>query len=138
MTSKIMKTVFQNMTRTVCRRDKKTGEQRGAAVVTVRASTEQAARLREAWPPLSKLEKLLRAELWQSAEPAGLEPSAEEKIRGRDNKIAACFMAEFADTDDARQAMASIARVLKTEGATGPSIGSYRLICTLEHSDIAP
>jgi hypothetical protein len=133
MTAKIMKTVFQNMTRTVCRRDRKTGEQRGAAVVAVRASAELAARLAEAWPPLSKLDRLLRAELWQSAEPAGLAPSAEEKIRGRDNKIAACFMAEFADAEDANGAMASIARSLP-----GLAIGAYRLICTLEHSEIAP
>jgi hypothetical protein len=132
MTTRIMQTVFQNMTRTVCRRHKKFGEMSGAVVIAARASAgEQAGRIEQAWSSLCKVPHLLRAGHWQSAEPAGLEPSAEEKIRGRDNKIAACFVAEFADDAEAATAMTSIGAALP-----GLTIGSYRLICTLEHSEI--
>jgi hypothetical protein len=131
MTSHIMKTVFRNMTRTVCQREKKFGEMSGTVAVAARASAEHAGRIDETWPSLCKLPNLLRCAQWRSAEPAGLEPSAEEKIRGRDNKIAACFVAEFVDAAEAAAAVPSIARALP-----GLTIGGYRLICTLEHREI--
>jgi hypothetical protein len=132
MTRHIMSTVFQNMTRTVCRRVKKSGDMSGAVVLAARASAGQAAQIEAAWPGLTQIDNLLRAEHWVSAEPDGLEPSAEEKIRGRDNKIAACFVAEFADGAEAAAAVVSVAKALP-----GLTLGSYRFLCSLEHSEIS-
>ncbi len=132
MTTRIMQTVFQNMTRTVCRRQKKFGEMSGAVVIAARATAGLAAQIDQAWPSLCQAPHLLRAEHWVSAEPAGLAPSAEEQIRGRDNNIAGCFVAEFVDVNEATSARASIATALP-----GLDLGTYRLICTLEHSEIA-
>jgi hypothetical protein len=138
MTRHIMEGVYQNMSRTVCQRDRQHGDIQGAFAVTVRASADHVSRLDRAWPQHLALDHLLRAELWSSIEPPDTEPSVEERIRGRDAKIAACFMASFSDADHATAAIGTINRILQGESNRALMIGGYRLLCSLQQKEIAP
>lgn len=134
MTQRIMTGVFRNMTRTVCRRVRAAGDINGTIAVTVRANATEVAGLEAAWDRLAALPDRLRAELWLSAEAANESPSVEERIRGRDAKIAGCLLANFSDVEHAAAA-ATAARGILGPGVT---IGTYRLFCALDHQDAAP
>lgn len=133
MTRHIMSTVFRNMNRTVCRRVRSLNEILGAFAVTVRADQTNATTLDAAWSRITALPDLLRTEFWQSAEKPDDAPSAEERIRGKDAKIAACVVATFSDPEHA-EAAAQGARAILGPAVT---IGTYRLSNALEHRDIA-
>jgi hypothetical protein len=136
MTRHIMSGIFQNMTRTVCRRAQRAGEMEGAYAVAVRATGATAAKqLQAAWTQTTALPHRVRAELWLSAEAPGQAASVEEKMRGADKKIDACLMVEFAAEAHAAHAV----RALLTElsSSTDIAIGAYRLMCALRQSDLA-
>jgi hypothetical protein len=119
LTRHIMGGIFQNMTRTVCRRAERAGEMEGAYALAVRATgATAAAHLQAAWQQLAALQSRVRAELWLSAEAPGQAPSIEEKMRGADKKINACVLIEFAAAAHAAEA-------------------AYRVMCALRQRDLA-
>ena len=134
MTRNIMENVFRNMSRTVCRRVATEGWINGPVAITVRANMAQMPSLQAAWNGLSNLPDRLRAELWLSAESPDEAPSVEERIRGRDAKIAGCLMANFSDEAHAIAA----ARTARTLLGPDVTIGTYRLFCALDQVDITP
>ena len=134
MTRHIMENVFRNMSRTVCRRAATEGWINGPYAITVRANAAQMPALQAAWNGLSSLPDRLRAELWLSAENPDEAPSVEERIRGRDAKIAGCLMMNFSDAAHAAAAVTSIRGILGAD----VTIGIYRLFCALDHQDITP
>jgi hypothetical protein len=78
----------------------------------------------------------LRAELWQSIEPASAKPSVEERIRGKDAKIAASFIATFSDVEPAMAAVGLVRNEFVAGTSPSVAIGVYRLLCSLDHEDI--
>ena len=133
MTRHIMTNVFRNMNRTVCRRARTIGDINGPFAITIRADTAAADGLAAAFERLAALPERLRAELWLSAEDPSAAPSNEERIRGRDAKIAACVLLNFSDTDH----VAAAAQAARGIVGGGTSIDLYRLINALDHQDIA-
>jgi hypothetical protein len=135
MTRHIMGGIFQNMTRTVCRRAQRVGEMEGAYALAARATGAAAQQLQAAWPQVVELQHRVRAELWLSAEVPGHAPSVEEKMRGADKKIDACLLIEFATAADTVAAASAVPAALGT--STEIAIGAYRLMCSLRQSDLS-
>ena len=136
MTRHIMTAVFRNMSRTLCRRTRSVGDIQGPFVITASVPAGGPMELQGAWDRLAMLPDRLRAELWQSIEPASAEPSVEERIRGKDAKIAASFIATFSDVEPAMAAVGLVRNVLDAGTSPGVTIGAYRLLCSLDHQDI--
>jgi hypothetical protein len=136
MTRHIMSGIFQNMTRTVCRRAQRVGEMEGAYALVARATgAAAAAQLQAALPQAITLRHRVRAELWLTAEAPGQVASVEEKMRGADKKIDACLLIEFTDAAHAAEAASALPPALR--GSTDIAIGTYRLMCSLRQSDLA-
>jgi hypothetical protein len=133
MTQHIMANVFANMSRTVCVREASDGAMRGSHAVTVRASDLSAQALANVWPQVLTLAGRVRSELWEAAE-TGQAASAEEQIRGKDQKIGASLLAEFADEASAAGAAAAFSAMLT--GKSEIAIGRYSLFCTLDQRDL--
>jgi hypothetical protein len=133
MTRHIMANVFANMSRTICVREAADGAMRGSFAVSVRASDLSASALAGIWPQVLALDGRVRSELWLSAE-TGQAASAEEQLRGKDQKIGASLFAEFADAASAASAVAAIAAMLA--GKPEIAIGNYQLFCTLDQRDL--
>lgn len=127
LTRAMMTGVFRNMNRTVCRRAWRSGPLRGAFAVTARfvAPPEEAA-VRSLLATLANAPGTARCEFWAAAE-TGAGSAAEENLRGRDAKIAACALVETLRLADAE-------RVAEKLGAafSAAEIGAYRLLCELE------
>ncbi len=136
LTRQIMTDVFINMNRTVCRRDRIDGDMRGTFAVTARANPDASRQLSDAWSSLSTLDGRLRAELWLSSETANAQASVEERIRGHDQKIGGCFLAEFTDAATADEAITAIRQTLNSGGTLPFEIAGYRLHCSLHQRDI--
>jgi hypothetical protein len=137
MTQRIMSGIFQNMTRTVCRRTQRTGEMEGAHAVTIRATSAAAATLLQAaWPQAVALRYRLRAELWLSAETPGQTAYIEEKLRGADKKIDACLLIEFSDAAHATDAAYALHADFRATADI--AICAYRLMASLRRSDLTP
>ena len=126
LTREIMSGIFADASRTVCDRTILQGDMFGSVVVTVRLDDVVTRAM--AGPLISELTEpvtLARAELWTSAETgrrAGAQ--AEEELRGPDQKIACCLMAEFLHDSTA----CAVADRLR-ERFPGARIGVYRLLC---------
>jgi hypothetical protein len=127
LTRSIMLDAFLNMNRTVCRRVRRFGTLWGAFSVTARfsAPVEEAAMV-SVLDPLSRADGVARCELWSSADP-GSASAAEEKLRGRDAKIAACVVVETLRQSDAERVRGELTR----EFGGAAEIGIYRLLCEL-------
>ncbi len=135
MTRRIMSGVFQNMTRTACRRAQLIGEMEGAYALAVRATgAAAAAHLHAAWPQVTTMQRRLRAELWLSAEAPEQAASVEEKMRGGDKKIDACLMVGFSAASHAAGAADALPATLRS--FPDIAIGSYRLMCSLRRGDL--
>src|SRR5271169_2339275 len=104
ITRKVMSEIFINMNRTVCHRSLRVGRFRGAYAVTVRFNDVPdiggLPRLSEA---LARDPAIAACELWTAVDPAGQPVSMEEKLRGGDKKIKACFMADTLRQGDAEK-----------------------------------
>ncbi len=130
MTRHIMTDVFRNMSRTVCRRTRPKAII-GPFAITVRAKWRRSIKL------ASRLERARRCRtgcaptLAVSREAHDEAPSVEERIRGRDAKIAGCLMVNFSD---ATHAAAAVSRGTRPD----VTIGTYRLFCALDQQDITP
>jgi hypothetical protein len=133
MTQHIMANVFANMSRTICVREASDGTMRGSFAVTVRASDLSKLALTNAWPQVLASAGRIRSELWVASE-SGQPPSAEELIRGKDQKVGASLLAEFADEANAASAAAALTSAVA--GKPEIVVGTYRLFCTLDQRDL--
>lgn len=128
-TARIMADVFRGMSRTVCRRSALSGRIRSTHAVAV--ALGPAAEM----PALADLPEpdhpALTREIWENAEPPSIGASAEESLRGHDQKVGAAVLIDCHDAAAAR-AMVSVLE------ARWPSAQptAYRLICTLAAEDV--
>jgi len=115
------------MIRTVCTRTLRRGVLWGSLSVTARfdgaADQTPHGALVET---LAASDGVARCELWTAADQGAV--MAEEALRGKDRKIAACLCVDTLRPDDAERVAQQIAH------AFGPSaeIGVYRLLCEIE------
>jgi len=128
LTRAIMSTVFINMNRTICRRTRCFGTLSGAFCVTARLQSPiGSGAILPGLESLNRLAGIARCELW-SAVDQGNDVAAEEKLRGGDEKIAACVAVETLRVSDAEKAKAELEREFSGVAA----IGVYRLLCQLD------
>ncbi len=132
MTRKIMSGIFIDMSRTVCRRAACHGDMRGAVAVTARLTdggladgtlTDSIGALAAG---LADLPGVARAELWVASGETDRPVSAEAKLRGGDETIAACLFVECL-----REGEAQVVRRALDDGPHGAAMetGVYRLLC---------
>jgi len=132
MTRKIMSGVFIDMSRTVCLRVACHGDMRGAVAVTARLTGESstdgglADGLAAMAAGLAGLPGVARAELWGASGETDQPASAEAKLRGGDETIAACLFVECL-----REGEAQVVHRALAAGPHGAAmeIGVYRLLC---------
>lgn len=133
MTREIMSGVFIDMSRTVCRRAACHGDMRGAVAVTARLDRNGLAEggglaedIGAVAAGLAGLQGVARAELWVASGETARPASAEAKLRGGDETIAACLFVECL-----REAEAQVVRRALADGPQGAAmeIGVYRLLC---------
>ena len=129
LTQEIMSGVMQSMSRTICRQDWRIGKPRGAYALTANLTPGGVAAARSVGEALTALPGVVRAELWVAADDLAMPISDEERMRGGDERIAACLFAESLRESEL-DALAS-----EVEQQLGPNVewfGRYRLLCDLE------
>ncbi|MBV9259957.1 MAG: hypothetical protein JO205_01165 [Pseudolabrys sp.] len=123
-----MSEIFRDMNRTVCRRDLRLRNSRGAFAVTARFGTPQdTAALRSVLDDFAKDETVC-GEIWVSAEMPGM-ASEEEKLRGGDRKIAACLMIDTLYLEQAEKIGQSVARSFPAA-----DVGVFRVLAHMGNS----
>jgi hypothetical protein len=125
MTSRMMSGVFRNMSRTVCRRTLRLGAMRGAAAVTLRFD-QRPEGLGATLEDLLRDKAVACGEIWSAVGADEMVVSEEERLRGGDQKIAACLFVETLRAADAEAVAAALA-------ARYPRAvpGVYRLLCEI-------
>jgi len=126
---------FTHATRALCVCVARWGTLRGAVVVSVRFNAPPGSDLEASLRELAGRADVLRAELWMATPAGGSSAlSAEQRLRGPDETIAAGGLVETATEQEA----AAVAATLGT--ALGPKarIGTYRLFCALHRIDLQP
>ena len=132
LTRVMMTEVFENTTRTLCRRVERHGTLSGAICVTARVDMlpdrkTLAARLRL----LAETDGIARCEFWSSIDRAA--PVAEEeRLRGGDRRIAGCLVVQTLREGDAGRVSAGLSR----DFGTSAQIGIYRLLCEIGSGDV--
>ena len=127
LTRAMMTDTFRNMHRTVCRRAQRRGAHSGALAVTARfTSAPDGSQVRAVLDRFDGAEGVARCEYWVAAE-EGQGIASEEALRGRDQKIAACFVVETLRLTDAERVSGALAAAFGDSAA----IGTYRLLCEL-------
>lgn len=137
MTRKIMSGIFIDMSRTVCLRVACHGDMRGTVAVTARltgagavdgglADGGLADGIAAMAAGLADLPEVARAELWAASGEPTQPASAEAKLRGGDETIAACLFVECL-----REGEAQVVRRALSDGPHGAAmeVGVYRLLC---------
>lgn len=136
MTRHIMSGIFADMSRTVCRRVACHGDMRGAVAVTARlADRGLAVGIQGIAAGLADLQGVARAELWIASDETDRPASAEAKLRGRDDTIAACLFVECV-----RETEAQVVRRSLDDGPQGAAMatGIYRLLCDRTADGVVP
>jgi hypothetical protein len=132
MTRKVMSEIFLNMNRTVCHRTLRRGGFRGAYAVTVRfngvADIGDLTRLSDA---LVRDPAIAACEIWTAVDPAGQPVSMEEKLRGSDKKISACFMVDTLRHSEAEKLGERFAKDFASA-----DVGVFRVLCQLGNGGI--
>jgi hypothetical protein len=127
MTRMVMSEIFKDMIRTACRRTFRLGAMRGIGVIVVRFGTRPGeTALKTASEALMQDAAVACCELWQAADPHEFPVSLEERLRGGDRKMEACFVVETLRVADAERIAAALA--WEYERA---EIGVYRLLCEI-------
>jgi hypothetical protein len=127
MTRKVMSEIFVNMNRTVCYRSLRAGRFCGAYAVTVRFNdVADIGGLTKLSDALVRDPGIAACEMWTAVDAAGQPVSMEEKLRGGDKKIKACFMA-----DTLRQGDADKLGERLTKDFAGAEVGVFRVLCQL-------
>jgi hypothetical protein len=131
LTRSIMSDAFLNMNRTVCQRIRRFGALRGALCITARfhEPVDHATTL-STLETLTVADGVARSELW-SAHDQKNEIATEERLRGGDNRIAACIIVETLRLGDAER----IRDQLESELGGTANIGIYRFLCELSSAD---
>lgn len=124
-TRRVMGDIMRDMSRTVCRVETREGEIRGSVAVAVRLKSTDGAEAALNDPDIQSW--AIHREFWVNAEKVK-EMTAEEKMRGGDEKIAACIMVE---TLRQAEADAVLARLLELLGSNAQSGQTYRFLCEL-------
>jgi len=125
-TRRIMNDVMRDMSRTVCRVARREGGIRGSHAVAVKLRSPEGAE--KVLDDSEVQARTVRRELWVSAE-SGKELTAEEKLRGGDEKIAACIMVETLRRPDADAVLSRLMTLLGSDAQSGET---YRFLCELE------
>ena len=126
-TRRVMSEVFKNMSRTVCRRDKCLGRMHGSTVVTTRFS-DSAVLVDTALPVANILDDsgVARLEMWRETEPDEASIAEEERLRGGDQKIAACLIIETLRGHTAKRIAADL-----TQRFPDAETGVYQVLCDI-------
>ena len=136
LTREVMKSVFINVSRTVCVCARRVGNWRGSLVITARSAFgKPLEELCAVVDSVGQRSGVLRAELWvrsksQSDQEEG-SPRREEQIRGRDTHIESCMVVHTTTMQSAHE----IAISLEQSGHPEDLIGIYRFLCELHHED---
>ena len=129
-TKVVMSEIFRDMCRTVCRREFRLGKIRGGMTVTARFTERvDTSGLIAALREFAKDETVPGGEVWSSVEKPGA-IRTEEKLRGGDQKIAACLLIDAIHHSQAEEITARV-------GATfpGAEVGVFRVLCQLGDGD---
>jgi hypothetical protein len=119
--SEIVKDVF----RTVCHRTLRLGAMRGTGVVTVRLGERRAeTALKASIEPLMRDKAVACSEIWQAADPLEFPVSAEERLRGGDQKIETCLLVETLRVSEAEKIAATLANEFRKA-----EVGVYSVLC---------
>ena len=139
LTREVMKSVFTNVSRTVCICVRRVGNSRGGLVITVRSAFgKPLEELCAVVDSVGQKSGVLGAELWvrsksQPDQEEGI-PRREEQIRGRDTHIETCMVVHTTTMQSAHE----IAISLEQLGRPEDLIGIYRFLCELHHEDCRP
>jgi hypothetical protein len=132
MTRKMMAEVFANMNRTVCVREARRGNFRGAFAAIARFDQRQDTTIL-----VNMLEKFASGmavaggEIWAAVDPAGMPVSMEEKLRGGDDRIAGALTIETLYQEDAERVGAELARQFPSA-----DVGIFRALCDIGRGDL--
>jgi hypothetical protein len=132
MTRKMMAEVFADMNRTICARETRHGHFRGAFSAIARFNQRQdTALLASALAKLTDSMAVAGGEVWVALDPAGMPVSAEEQLRGGDNRIAGALVIETLYQEDAERMGAELARQFP-----GADIGIFCVLCDIGRGDL--
>ena len=130
-TERIMREIFRNMSRTVCKVVRRHGMMYGSHAVTVKLSDQELDG--SVWlfvDGLADRPEVARAEIWKAVEPPKDSTSREEILRGvEDDRIVTCLLIETL-RDGAAWEIVNQAQ--KNLANASSSIGIYRLLCDLQ------
>ncbi|MEW1819203.1 hypothetical protein AB0323_00155 [Arthrobacter sp. NPDC080031] len=130
LTREIMSDGFAHASRTVCERRDVVGSIRGAVAITVETRDGAAVPSPELQPLGAALrQSIVHRESWFAV--TGDPPSAEEELRGPDERISRCLLVEFLETESALET----ARIIGQEWPEA-NVGVYALMCVL-HAEAA-
>jgi hypothetical protein len=132
MTRKMMAEVFANMNRTICTRDTRRGHFRGAFSAIARFNQRHdTAVLASALAQLTDSAAVAGGEVWVALDPAGMPVSAEEKLRGGDNRIAGALVIETLFQEDAERIGTELAKQFPSA-----DIGIFAALCDIGRGDL--
>jgi len=135
LTREVMRGVFINVSRTVCRCLYRVGEMQGSHVITARSSTpENEDNLKTIAEHLNGTSGCLRSEVWvrfsRDSGSVDDKPRHEEQIRGCDSRIEWCVVAHALNSSTAE----SINGTLQL-AYPDLELGIYQFMCELRHED---
>ena len=111
LTQRVMSGAFKNMTRTVCRRAASAGRIRGSIAVTVRFhQLPDRTGVQSVLESLARNPVVARAEFWEAVDPEQVAVAEEERLRGGDQKIAACLSVDTLRAGEADAIAADLSR----------------------------
>jgi len=132
LTQHVMKEMFIDMTRALCRQTQRRGHCRGAYAVTARfAEPPGQTDIVDTLKALSGNDGVACAELWTALAPHEVPVANEEKLRGADRKIHSCLTVETLRQNDGEQ----IAAMLRRQFPKAET-GVYRLLCEIERAAV--
>ena len=129
LTREIMSGVMRSMSRTICRQDWRIGEARGSHALTAALKADGVAAATSMGESLMALSGVARVEIWVAADDIAIPMSDEERMRGGDERIAACLFAETLRESELDTLAQEVGKQL------APNVewlGLYRLLCDLE------
>ena len=135
LTREVMRGVFINVSRTVCRCIHRVGEMQGSHVITARSGTPtNEDNLKAIAEHLNGISGCLRSDVWvrfsPDSGPVDDKPRHEEQIRGRDSRIEWGIVAHALNSSTAES-------INGTLQLTCPDLelGIYQFMCELRHED---
>ena len=135
LTREVMRGVFINVSRTVCRCIHRVGDMQGSHVITARSGTPtNEDNLKAIAEHLNGISGCLRSDVWvrfsPDSGPVDDKPRHEEQIRGRDSRIEWCIVAHALNSSTAES-------INGTLQLTYPELelGIYQFMCELRHED---